>query len=61
LFLADVYITYFKNSVDSLSLLGVIVLLHTTIGEAQRIGKTLSHLLEDGITTRVYMTYLTKM
>jgi hypothetical protein len=48
-FLADVYASYFEDWVDPLSLLGVIVVLHTEIGEAQRNGRAHSDLLENGI------------
>ena len=46
---ADVYASYFEDWVDPLLLLGVIVVLHTEIGEAQRNGRAHSDLLENGI------------
>jgi hypothetical protein len=44
-----VYASYFEDWVDPLSLLGIIVVLHTEIGEAQRNGRAHSGLLENGI------------
>ena len=43
------YASYFEDWVDPLSVLGVIVVLHTEIGEAQRNGRAYSDLLENGI------------
>ena len=43
------YALYFEDWADPLSLLGIIVVLHTEIGEARRNGAAHSDLLENGI------------